>query len=279
MNIGVGKPNSAESKSGLTIAAVGGAGIWAWRPGVPGPLDDLMADALSDANGSAGLALADVTLTGRDNAPLGEIIAALAAGRGEPNLKVNPDAARARLESLGWVEKASVGLARLGRILVHIIERKPFALWRHNGALFLIDRAGVIITGRDLGRFAKLPMVVGGDAPGHAGDLMDMLARQPALFARVRAAVRAGGRRWDVHLDNDVTVRLPESGAVAAWARVARINDVRGVIDRARHGPGENFQTEKDHKNCAGNDRRPAGGNHRTNETEIDSVTGVEAFK
>jgi cell division protein FtsQ len=74
--------------------------------------------------------------------------------------------------------------------------------------------------------------VVGGDAAVRAGDLMDMLANQPVLFARVRAAVRVGGRRWDVYLDNDVTVRLPENDAPAAWRRLARINDTYGIIDR-----------------------------------------------
>ena len=38
--------------------------------------------------------------------------------------------------------------------------------------------------------------------------------------------------RWDVHLDNDVVVRLPESGAADAWRRLARINGTYGIIDR-----------------------------------------------
>ena len=92
------------------------------------------------------------------------------------------------------MDTAQVARRMPGQISVHITERRPFALWQHDGALFLIDRSGAVITQRGLGQFAELPLVVGGDAAQRAGDVMDMLANQPGLFARVRAAVRVGGR-------------------------------------------------------------------------------------
>lgn len=217
----------------VLVIAILGAGIWAWQARLPARVLELMFGALTDANSAAGLMVADVTLIGRSNASRAELIAALAVNRGDPILAVAPRAARERLEALGWVEKASVARRMPGQVLVHIVERRPFALWQNDGALFLIDRSGAVISDQGLARFAVLPVVVGGDAAGRAGDLMDMLANQPELFTRVRAAVRVGGRRWDIHLDNDVTVRLPESGAAEAWGRLAELNDSHGIIDRA----------------------------------------------
>ena len=99
--------------------------------------------------------------------------------------------------------------------------------------LSLIDREGAVITDRGLGQFSTLPMVVGTDAAPHAGALLDMLAQVPALSARVRAAVRVGGRRWDVHFDNGVVVKLPEEGAASAWTRLAELDTQYRVLDRA----------------------------------------------
>ena len=216
----------------VVVAATLGFGIYASRTDLTGKMINTFVATVWDANDAAHLTVADVTLAGRHNAPLEDLILALDVSRGDPIWGIDPTAARARLEALGWVDTASVARRMPGQITVHITERRPFALWQDDGTLFLIDRAGVVITDTDLGLFAELPLVVGGDAAVRAGDLMDMLANQPVLFARVRAAVRVGGRRWDVHLDNDVTVRLPENDAPAAWRRLARINDTYGIIDR-----------------------------------------------
>ena len=216
----------------VIVAATVGFGIYAWRTDLPAKMINAVIATVWDANDAAHLTVADVTLTGRNNAPLEDLIVALDISRGDPIWRVGPTAARARLEALGWVDTASVARRMPGQITVHITERRPFALWQDDGAMFLIDRAGVVITDTGLGLFSDLPLVVGGDAAVRAGDLMDMLANQPVLFARVRAAVRVGGRRWDVYLDNDVTVRLPENDAPAAWRRLARINDTYGIIDR-----------------------------------------------
>jgi cell division protein FtsQ len=216
----------------VVVAATLGFGFYAWRTDLTGKMINAFVATVWDANDAVHLTVAEVTLAGRHNAPLKDLILALDVSRGDPIWGIDPTVARARLEALGWVDTASVARRMPGQITVHITERRPFALWQDDGTLFLIDRAGVVITDTDLGLFAELPLVVGGDAAVRAGDLMDMLANQPVLFARVRAAVRVGGRRWDVHLDNDVTVRLPENDAPAAWRRLARINDTYGIIDR-----------------------------------------------
>jgi cell division protein FtsQ len=202
------------------------------RSGLPPNLVDLMVNALAAAKSATRATITDVLITGRNHTSLDGIIAALAVRRGDRIAQFDRVAAKTRLEKIRWIESVSIGLGASHQITVEIVERTPFALWRHRGALFLIDRGGAVITDHDLGRFAGLPMVIGGNAPTHAGELIDTLANQPALFARVRSAVRVDGRFWNIHLDNDVAVRLPGFGAAKAWARVARIHDIQGIIDR-----------------------------------------------
>ena len=49
---------------------------------------------------------------------------------------------------------------------------------------------------------------------------------------RVRAAVRIGDRRWDIHMDEKLHVMLPEDDPVAAWHRLAELARTGEVFAR-----------------------------------------------
>ena len=139
-------------------------------------------------------------------------MAALAAQRGTPILAVDPRRAKQNLESLPWVRSAAIERRLPGTLFVRLVERQPLAVWQHAGKQELIDREGAVIPVKDLARFARLPTVVGDDAASHAAALIDMLAREPDLAARVTAAVRVDDRRWNLRIDNAIDVLLPEDG-------------------------------------------------------------------
>jgi len=52
------------------------------------------------------------------------------------------------------------------------------------------------------------------------------------LMRRVKAAVRVGGRRWNLRLEGDIDVRLPEDNAAAAWTRLAEYEKTHQVLER-----------------------------------------------
>ncbi|MGH7061545.1 MAG: cell division protein FtsQ/DivIB, partial [Stellaceae bacterium] len=117
-------------------------------------------------------------------------------------------------------------------LYVRLVERKPLALWQHGGKIQLIDRSGEVIPVTQLDRFAKLPMVVGEDAARYAAELLAMLASEPDLAARVTAAVRVGSRRWNLRIDNAISVMLPGEDAPAAWVELARLERSRSLLER-----------------------------------------------
>jgi hypothetical protein len=64
---------------------------------------------------------------------------------------------------------------------VRIIERKPAALWQHQGRLRLIDAEGVVLPAEDLADFAQLPLLVGANAQQQAPAILKLVASQPAI--------------------------------------------------------------------------------------------------
>jgi cell division protein FtsQ len=179
-----------------------------------------------------GLRVAGIRVEGGATTDRATILAALGAGLGSPILAVDPARAEARLEALPWVSSAVIERRLPDKIYVRLNERRPLALWQHDGRVQLIDEAGAVIRVAKLDRFAKLPLVVGPDAAGHAAPLLAMLAREPDLDRRVTAAVRVGGRRWNLRIDGRIEVLLPAGDASGAWAALARLERSQAILDR-----------------------------------------------
>lgn len=216
----------------LGLALMSSAGAWAVKSGV---IEDAVVSAkwsLIKTSTDLGFTVQDVLVTGRSKSSRAQLLAALGTARGAPILAYDFEGAKARVESLPWVLHARIERLLPDTLVVHLIERQPIALWQNQGDFALIDEDGQVITRENLGRYSDLIQVVGADAPNRVGGLLELLETQPALKDKVRAAVRVGGRRWDLLLKGGVDVRLPEDGAPQALARLAVFEHESGVLSR-----------------------------------------------
>ena len=185
-----------------------------------------------DCTARFGLVVNDVRVEGRETTDPETILTALGAGPGTPILAVSPKRAKEQLEALPWVGSAVVERRLPDTLYVRLVERKPLALWQHSGKIELIDREGAVIPVSHLDRFAKLPLVVGDNAASHAAELLDILATEPDLAARVSAAIRVGDRRWNLRIDNAIDVLLPADSPASAWAQLANLERSSAILKR-----------------------------------------------
>jgi cell division protein FtsQ len=200
----------------------------------PGASEMLAAatDRAITISAALGLVVTDIEVEGRETTDPATIMRALSAERGTPILAVSPSRAKQQLESLPWVRSAAIERRLPHTLFVRLVERRPLAVWQHNGKQELIDRQGEVIPVKDLGPFAKLPTVVGDDAAPHAAKLLDMLAGEPELASRVTAAVRVDERRWNLRVDNAVDVLLPQDNTAQAWSRLAQLERSSNLLKR-----------------------------------------------
>lgn len=179
-----------------------------------------------------GFAIADVRVSGNRETSEIDILGALGLDGWTSQIGFSAEAARERVAALPWVESASVRKVYPATVLVTVEERVPFAIWQHEGQLSLIERDGTVIGPLSGLRHADLPLVVGeGGARGAAG-IVARLGKFPALAGRVKGYIRVGERRWDLRLDNGVTVKLPELGEEAAIAALAGMDREEGLLAR-----------------------------------------------
>mgnify|MGYP001397864157 FL=1 len=226
------KPAALVASAVFVTGVLSGTGWWAHKNGL---VDLAVANAkaiYSDGNRFVGFVVDDVLVEGRKETSKDTLIAALRIHRGDLIFGVDVNAARERLEKIGWIASARVERHLPDTIRVAIRERVPIAVWQKKGKFLLVDGTGAVIGSEGFDRFTDLKIVIGEDAPQHAQALMAMLKRQPSLMARVEVAIRSGNRRWNLRMDNGVNVQLPEQDPFAAWDRLAVYENKHRLLDR-----------------------------------------------
>jgi len=227
--------NRRKLRAGVAML---GMSIWAfaaWQVWETGWLQTGGGEAqekLVELSSAFGFKIEHVDIEGRHETSPDDLRGALALDQGAPIFGFDSAAAHDRLKKLPWVHGATIERHLPDTVLLRIVERKPIALWQLDGKFSLIDTEGAVIPIDDVGRYGKLPVVVGAGAPPVASALIDLLASEPELARRVRAAVRIGDRRWDIHMDERLHVMLPEDDPVAAWHRLAELARTGEVLAR-----------------------------------------------
>ncbi|HEX2943015.1 MAG TPA: cell division protein FtsQ/DivIB [Rhodopila sp.] len=189
-------------------------------------------ERLGAATAAFGLRVHDVVIEGRANTPEPLLNAAIGVRKGSPILGFSLEETRARIESIPWVERATVERRLPGTVVINLQERRPFAIWQNQGKFVLVDREGQVVTNQDAAQFRHLPLIVGTGAPTAAAELLDALRDRPALAEKVAASVRVGQRRWNLHMNNGMDVMLPEGHEVAALDRLMQLQQQHDLLDR-----------------------------------------------
>jgi len=180
---------------------------------------------------SAGFAVERVDVVGNvETSPI-DVVQRLGLDGGTSLITLDVDAARDALLGLPWVADARVRKVYPDVIQVDLSERRAFAIWQHGRELSLIERDGDVIAPFNE-KFAALPLFVGLGADGRADAFDRLLDRWPDIKRRVKASIRVADRRWDMRLDNGVTVSLPAGDPAAALARLQRIEAEQELLER-----------------------------------------------
>ncbi len=212
------------------VSAVRGVHIGAVRGGNFG-LAGLAADV--------GYRLTNIEIVGANATDPGALAQAIGVKKGDPSLGFSLAAVQARVAGLGPVQSVTVQRLLPSTLRVIISERAAFAVWQQSEnppAFVLIDKDGNIIADQNAAaakrRQPNLLLLAGADAPAHASALMDELAAVPTVQARVAAAQRVDGLRWNLVLHDQAVVKLPADDAPAALAELAGLQKSMALLDR-----------------------------------------------
>ncbi len=141
--------------------------------------------------------------------------------------------ARATIAELDAVADARIMIRSGGILQVNVTERLPAVVWRGRDEIELLDKDGHRVA-RVPARASRpdLPLIAGLGADRHVPEARAVLAATSKISDRVRGLVRMGERRWDLVLDRDQRILLPETNPVAALERVIELEATRDLLAR-----------------------------------------------
>ncbi len=140
---------------------------------------------------------------------------------------------RLTVGGLDPVKEVTVRIRPGGILHIDATPRVPVAIWRQADGLTLIDETGARVADLD-GRNLRpdLPLLAGPGADKAVPEALALIDAAAPLGSRLRGVVRVGMRRWDMVLDRDQRVLLPEFGAVRALERVIALENAQDMLSR-----------------------------------------------
>ena len=144
------------------------------------------------------------------------------------------EAMKARIGELGAVGQADLRIRKGGVLELRITERHPVAVWRYGNDLVLLDAEGhrVAVISSRLER-PRLPLLAGAGAEDAVPEALELLAAAAPVAPRIRGLVRIGERRWDLVLDGNQRILLPERDPVPALQKVMALDRAQDLLARA----------------------------------------------
>ena len=222
-------------KPGVTLAGaliISGAAI-AGASWIGGNLFSLREAVAAGADGMATAAgfAATIDVQGVEGQRRREVTEVVLPDGRKSIVGTSPQTMKDNVESLDWVESATVQRLWPSTIKVSVQRRDAFAVWQENGTLTVVDAAGERVHGAPPSVYKNLPRIVGAGAGPAAEPVLHALEELPLTRARLAAFVRVGERRWNLNLKNGLVVMLPEEDPVGAMARLENLQTQYRVMD------------------------------------------------
>jgi cell division protein FtsQ len=212
--------------SAAVLAFYGLTGVYAFS--ITGDTRDV-AQAMTSA---AGFAINSVKVSGNEQTSEIDILERLGLDGTTSLMALDVAETRDKLKTLPWVLDAEVRKVYPDTVSIKLKEKKAFGIWQHGQDLSLIEENGKVIAPLRDNKFAYLPLFVGIDAGSDAGEIMADFNKWPDIKKRIKAFVRVAGRRWDLKLDNGITVKLPENDMERAMAELSDLDHSQHLLER-----------------------------------------------
>ena len=129
------------------------------------------------------------------------------------------------------VAYAAIKISAGGVLQINVAEKSPAFIWRKGNVMSVIDETGSFIRiANSRVDYPKLPLVVGEAADLAVSEISSLMQANEYFKDHVRAFIRVGERRWDLILENNVRIMLPQREFLAAFDRLMLMNEAGSLL-------------------------------------------------
>ena len=129
------------------------------------------------------------------------------------------------------VASAAIKISAGGVLQINVAEKSPAFIWRKDNVMSVIDETGSFIRiANSRVDYPKLPLVVGEAANLAVSEISSLMQANEYFKDHVRAFIRVGERRWDLILENNVRIMLPQREFLAAFDRLMLMDEAGSLL-------------------------------------------------
>ena len=131
-----------------------------------------------------------------------------------------------------WIKKASIEVIYPNTIKIILTEKEPIAIWQNRYGNNLITKNGDIIFEKKLENFKNyLPIIIGRNAHKNFYSILNILNSNKDFVKNIWSLTFVNERRWDVHFNQGLTIRLPGKGVKKAWGKVLYLDENFNILN------------------------------------------------
>ncbi len=134
------------------------------------------------------------------------------------------------IQSMQWVHNVRIERRLPDTIMIKIVEKQPIAFWQNKKLTYLIDNYGTIIGRFPLNKFPGYVVATGEGAIKELPALIQLIGKYNEIYAKTTGAIYISKRRWDIILDNNIRVKLPESGVDEALRTISELHKENRLV-------------------------------------------------
>ena len=130
-----------------------------------------------------------------------------------------------------WIKKVSIEIVYPNTIKIKLTEKKPIAIWQNRYGNNLITETGDVILEKNLDNFkVYLPIIIGDNANNNIHSILNIFSSNKDFLKNIWSLTFVNERRWDIHFNQGLTIRLPSKNVGKAWEKVVHLDQNYNIL-------------------------------------------------
>ncbi len=130
-----------------------------------------------------------------------------------------------------WIKNATIEIIYPNTIKILLTEKEPIAIWQNRYGNNLISKTGDMIFEKKLDNFKSyLPIIIGENANKNINSILNILNSNRDFVRNIWSMTFVNQRRWDIHFNQGLTIRLPSKNVKNAWEKIINLNKKFNIL-------------------------------------------------
>ena len=147
-------------------------------------------------------------------------------------LNVNLNTIYNKIIQNSWVEETYVERILPDTIKIKVLEKKPIAIWQNQKGNKLITVNGDVISHANVNKFKNsFPIIKGEKSKENISTILKILETNKNFAKNIWSLTFINQRRWDLHFNQGLIVRLPSQDVIKAWQKIIKLQTNYNILN------------------------------------------------